>query len=34
MVFPKVLKEFPEMRSTRWPFCLYSVVHVTPNHPE
>ena len=30
--FPTVLKEFPEMLSTCWPFCLHSVVHLIPNH--
>ncbi|KAM4015129.1 NXPE family member 4-like [Anomaloglossus baeobatrachus] len=29
---PTVLKKFPEMLSTCWPFCLHSVVQLTPNH--
>ncbi|CAJ0940719.1 unnamed protein product [Ranitomeya imitator] len=29
---PTVLKEFPEMLSTCWPFCLHSAVQLTPNH--
>ncbi|KAM4053450.1 interleukin-11 receptor subunit alpha isoform 1-T2 [Anomaloglossus baeobatrachus] len=30
--FPTVLKEFPEMLSICWPFCLHSAVQLTPNH--
>ena len=30
--FPTVLKEFSEMLSTCWPFCLHSAVHLIPNH--
>ncbi|CAJ0939290.1 unnamed protein product [Ranitomeya imitator] len=29
---PTILKEFPEMLSTCWPFCLHSAVLLTPNH--
>ncbi|CAJ0929850.1 unnamed protein product [Ranitomeya imitator] len=29
---PTILKEFPEMLSTCWPFCLHSAVQLTPNH--
>ncbi|CAJ0948335.1 unnamed protein product [Ranitomeya imitator] len=30
--FPTILKEFPEMLSTCWPFCLHSAIQLTPNH--
>ena len=30
--FPTALKEFPEMLSTCWTFCLHSAVHLIPNH--
>ncbi|CAJ0935838.1 unnamed protein product [Ranitomeya imitator] len=29
---PTILKEFPEMLSTCWPFCLPSAIQLTPNH--
>ncbi|CAJ0940276.1 unnamed protein product, partial [Ranitomeya imitator] len=29
-----IVKEFPEMLSTCWPFCLHSAVQLTPNHLE
>ncbi|CAJ0954123.1 unnamed protein product [Ranitomeya imitator] len=29
---PTILKEFPEMLTTCWPFCLHSEVQLTPNH--
>ncbi|CAJ0960556.1 unnamed protein product, partial [Ranitomeya imitator] len=31
---PTILKEFPEMLSTCWPFCLHSEVQLTPNHQD
>ena len=30
--FSTVLKEFLEMLSTCWPFCLHSAVHLIPKH--
>lgn len=30
--FPTFLKKIPEMPSTWWLFCLYSSVHLLPNH--